>query len=308
MIKVVFFGTTDFGIPALSLLLKNNFEVVAVVAVPDAPAGRKKIVTPPPIKAFALSRGLKVLQPEKLKKNHTMAKAIEALSPDVGIAAAYGKIIPKEIFDIPKFGTLNIHPSLLPKYRGPTPVQTAILNGDKHSGVTIIKIDEQIDHGPIIGQSAPINISNKTFTRVHEILAEIGAELLAGIIPAYIAGKILPMPQKGEQATSTRIFTAPDALIDPQDTAENIYNKIRALNPEPGTFISMSDGERAMRFKIVEAENLISAVNDFKRLFIFSGKLALSGSNGSVIIKTIQPEGKKLMTAGDFIRGYSRFL
>lgn len=306
MIKVIFFGTTNFGIPALEALIKNNFEIVAIITTPDAPAGRKKVLAPSPIKTFALSRGLKVFQPEKLKANPVLIKEIQTLKPDVGIVAAYGKIIPKEIFDIPRFGALNIHPSLLPKYRGPTPIQTAILSGDKYSGVTIIKIDEQVDHGPIIGRSGPIDISDKIFTEVHEILAKIGAELLVNVIPDHIGGKILPAPQKEEQATFTKIFTVSDAQIDSGDTAENIFNKIRALNPEPGTFIILNE---KIRLKIIAAETVISEkIIPGKIISIIAGRLALSGANGSVIVKTIQPEGKKIMTADDFIRGYRHLL
>lgn len=306
MTKIMFFGTTDFGIPALESLLKNNFEVVLVLTTPDAPAGRKKSLTPSAIKDFCGVQKLNVLQPEKLKGNSALVKEIQTLKPDVGIVAAYGKIIPKEIFDIPKFGTLNIHPSLLPKYRGPTPIQTAILHGDKHSGVTIIKIDEQVDHGPFVGQSAPINISDETFIEAHDILAKVGAELLVSVAPEYISGKILPTPQKEEQATFTKIFTVSDAQIDSRDTAENIFNKIRALNPEPGAFVVLNE---KTRLKVIAAENISSEkITSGKIISVIAGKLALSGADGSVIIKTVQPEAKKLMTADDFIRGYSRFL
>lgn len=306
MTKIIFFGTTDFGIPALDLLLKNNLEVVLVLTTPDAPAGRKRFLAPPAIKSFCATKKLNVLQPEKLKGNSALVKEIQTLKPDVGIVAAYGKIIPKEIFDIPKFGTLNIHPSLLPKYRGPTPIQTAILHGDKYSGVTIIKIDEQVDHGPIVGQSAPINISDRTFTEAHDILAKAGAELLVSVVPEYISGKILLMPQKEEQATFTKIFTVSDAQIDSRDTAENIFNKIRALNPEPGAFVVLNE---KTRLKIIAAETITRAkATPEKRISLIAGKLALSAIDGSVIIRTVQPEGKKLMAADDFIRGYSRFL
>lgn len=154
--KIIFFGTSDFAVPALETLIKEGYEIVAVITNPDEPAGRKKVLTPPPVKIAAQNLGLNILQFPSLKIENLKLKIPDA---DVGVVAAYGKIIPAEIINLPRLGILNIHPSLLPKYRGPTPIQTTILNGEKETGVTIIKIDEEVDHGPIL-TNYKIQISN----------------------------------------------------------------------------------------------------------------------------------------------------
>ena len=148
--KIIFFGTSEFTVPALKALMGGGYGIVAVVTNPDEPVGRKKVLTPPPVKVVAEKYGIKILQPKRLLNNPEFAEELKNLKPDVGIVAAYGKIIPAEIINLLRHGILNIHPSLLPKYRGPTPIQTTILNGEKETGVTIIKIDEEADHVPTI--------------------------------------------------------------------------------------------------------------------------------------------------------------
>jgi len=213
-------------------------------------------------------------------------KKIEKLKPDLIIVASYGKIIPRKILEIPKYGCLNVHPSLLPKYRGPSPIQTAILNNDKETGVTIILMDEKIDHGPILGQrELEFSIFNFQFSKLHNKLAELGVKLLIETIPKWINGKIKAKPQNHSKATYTKILKREDGKIDWSKPCREIERQIRAFNPWPGTFTFIKHKNKTLRVKILEAN-----VKDNK-----------------LIIKKLQPEGKKPMTFEEFQRGYHNF-
>lgn len=274
--KIVFFGTSEFAVPALEALNKAGFEVT-VITMPDQPAGRKKIITPPIIKLVAEKLGLKVLQPNTLKDD-AFFEEFKSLAPDICVVAAYGKIIPEKYLTTPKH-FLNIHPSLLPKYRGPTPVQTAILNGDIKTGVTIMQVDKDVDHGPIFAQKEYPIEPNQTYTLLHDYLSEEGAELLVEVIKSI--DTLTPKEQAHDQASFTKIFERDDARIDWSKSAQEIYNQIRALNPEPGTWTMWVD-------KII---NIKSAES-------IDGKLTLS---------IIQLEGKKETTLAEFLHGHPDF-
>lgn len=281
-VKIVFFGTADFAVPVLEALVKEGYDVVAVVTQPDKPTGRKQVLTPPPIKLKADGLNLKVLQPEKLRGNPELAEGLKKLHADIGILAAYGKLIPPEIFNLPKHGTLVVHPSLLPKYRGPSPVQTAMLNGDKETGVTIMKIDAEMDHGDIVSAVRYQMPDAGSFKEINNEIWQSGAKLLIKTLPDYLTDKVKPRPQDHSQATYTRKFTTDDGEIKSTDEAEQAYNKIRALNPEPGTYIwfekngppsrKATEGRgKKMRLKILEAE-LKSGHLEFKKVQLESGK------------------------------------
>jgi len=211
-------------------------------------------------------------------------KKIKELKPDLVIIASYGKIIPKDILEIPKYGCLNIHPSLLPKYRGPSPIQTTILNGDKKTGVTIILMDEKIDHGPILGQrELEFSIFNFQFSKLHNKLAELGVKLLIETIPKWIKGEIKPKLQDESKATYTKILKRQDGKIDWSKPAQEIERQIRAFNPWPGIFTFIKHKNKKLRVKILQAE--------------------ISKDN-KLIIKKLQPEGKRPMTFEEFKRGY----
>lgn len=295
-LKIIFFGTTEFAVPVLEALFKNDYGIAMVITTPDKPAGRKQIPTPPPIKIVAEKLNLKILQPQTLK---TRTPEIENF--DMGIVASYGKIIPKEVIDSFPLGIIGVHPSLLPKYRGPSPIQTAILNGDEETGITIFKIDEEVDHGPIL-TSQRSEIKNKNYEELHDNeLAKLGAELLIKILPDYLANKITPVPQNHNEATFTRKFQTEDGEITMNDTAANAYNKIRALNPEPGTFIFVKD----KRLKILEA-SLSPQRNDVHAgLFNLDGQLGLQLKDGLLVLTKVQLEGKKPISGKEFIGGYA---
>ena len=260
--KFIFFGTPEFAAIILEKLIQAELMPEAVICNPDKPTGRKQIITPPPVKVLAQKYGLTIYQP---KDKNELLEIIKKLQPDLAIVAAFGMLFPKEILAVPKYGFINIHPSLLPKYRGPTPIQTAILNGDEKTGVSLFLIDEKMDHGPILAQrELEFPISNFQFPILSQKLAELGADLLIETLPKYINGEIKPQAQDESQATYTKKFSTQDAYIEPKDLeiaqekggdkAIEIERKIRALNPEPGTFtLSLSKGG-LKRTKLLEAK------------------------------------------------------
>ena len=247
--KYVFFGTPEFAAIILEKLIKAGFIPRAVFCNPDKPVGRKQIITPPPVKVLAQKHGLVVYQP---KDKNELLEIIKKLQPDLAIVAAFGMIFPKEILEIPKHGFINVHPSLLPKYRGATPIQTAILNGDDKTGVSLFLIDEKMDHGAIIANSEfRMQNAEWNYENLSKKLAELGVDLLIETLPKYTNGEIIPLPQDESQATYTKKFPTQDAYVDlEKDNPIEIDRKIRALNPEPGVW-TMKDNKRT---KLLEAK------------------------------------------------------
>jgi len=310
-IKTILIGTPSFTENIFSKFynaLKDKFEIIAVVTAEDKPIGRKQILTPPPIKKWAVENNLPVLQPEKINAPEWIKK-IKELNPDLIILAAYGQIIPKEILDIlsprsqGKYGALNIHPSLLPKYRGASPIQTAILNGDKETGVTIILMDEKTDHGDIVAKLKVKSQKSKvTYKELSDKLADAGAELLVKILPDWIAGKIKPKPQDHSRAIFTKIIKKEDGKIDWNKSAEEIERQIRALNPWPGTHTEIKNS----KLKILEADpsTTLGASKKIGEVFLRDEELTVQTGNGILIIKQLQLEGKKPMPIKDFLNGH----
>lgn len=263
--RYIFFGSPKFAAIILEKLVNAGIYPEAVVCNPDRPAGRKKIITPPPVKArimnyeLGIRNKIKILQPEKLD---SLASHLLSLKPDLFIVAAYANIISKQILEIPKMGTVGVHPSILPKHRGSSPIQTAILNNDEKTGVALYLMNEKMDNGPIIAQSE-IKITAQNYEKLSEELANNGADLLIETLPKFLRGEITPKKQDHNQATFTKKFTTQDAFIEPEELekAVNIggeiaiknYNKIRALNPEPGTWTLQQAQGKPQRMKILEA-------------------------------------------------------
>ncbi len=247
-LKIIFIGTPEFGAIILEGLIKNNLKPVLVITAPDKPVGRKQILTPPPVKTIAQKYNILIEQPKKIKN---LKLKIKNLKPDLGIVAAYGHIIPQEILTIPKYGFLNVHPSLLPKYRGSSPIQFTILNGEKKSGVTIILMDEKIDHGKIIS-NFQFQISNKkiTYPELLKELAKLGVKLLLETIPKWARGEIKPKPQNEAKAIYTKILTKEDGKIDWQKSTEELERKIRAFCPWPGSYTIWQDKGKLIKIKI----------------------------------------------------------
>lgn len=280
-VKVVFFGTPDFAVPALKYLVDFGYDVIAVVTQPEKPVGRAKVVMPSPIKKAALEMKIEVLEPHNLKQDAKLFERFKHLNPDICVVAAYGKIIPPRYLEIPKYGFVNIHPSLLPKYRGPSPIQTAILNGDNKTGVSIIVVDNEVDHGPLLAQQT-YNLQPKTYNiQTSGELFALGAKLLIETLPKYINGDIKPQEQDHSQATFTKMLSREDGRINWSQPAEKIYNQIRALNPEPGTW-SLWKGK----------------VVNIKKAKLTDDKLE---------IETLQLEGKRETPLWEFLNGHRDF-
>ncbi len=301
--KIVFIGTPEFGAIVLERLIKRGHKPFLVITEPDKPVGRKQILTPPPVKVLAGNYHIPVVQPEKLKN---WEEEIRKIKPALIIVAAYGHIIPKEILEIPKYRCLNVHPSLLPKYRGPSPIQYAILNGDEKTGVTIMRLSEKMDAGPIIIQKEVKIDEKETFKKLHDKLAEIGAELLIQTIPKLFAGTISSQEQNEQKATYTKILTKDDGKIDWQKPAKDIEGQIGALNPEPGVFTEYKDKV----LKILEADFLSNQTDkQVGEVFLTEDKkLAVQGGKNCLILEKLQLEGGKPVSAEDFLRGHQDFI
>jgi methionyl-tRNA formyltransferase len=300
-LKIVFMGTPDFGAIVLEELIKNNLKPILVITEPDKPVGRKQILTPPPVKLIAQKYNIPITQPEKIKDWE-----IKNLIPDIIIVAAYGQIIPKEILDLPKFGCLNVHPSLLPKYRGASPIQTAILNGDSETGVTIMLMDEKMDHGPILAKQEQIILNKKIdYKELHDNLAIIGSKLLVEVIPDWIDGRIKAIPQDETKAIYIKLIKKEDGKINWNNSAEEIERKIRAFSIWPGSFTFYNKNDKKLSLKIIGADASRAKSNkQIGEIFLTNeNELAINTGNGCLIVKKLQLEGKKPMLSEEFLLG-----
>lgn len=313
MSKIIFLGTPEFAVPILEKLINSGYKPAAVFCAPDKPVGRKQVLTPPPVKVVAQKYDIPVYQPENKDE---LAKQLSALKPDLVISAAFGLILPKAALDAPRFGCLNVHPSLLPKYRGASPIQAAILNGDEKTGVTIYKMDEQIDHGAIISQQSyslsGVEGSKKyTTPKLSEELSGLGADLLIETLPNWLAGKIAPTPQDDSQASFTKTLKKEDGHINWQKSAKEIEQQIRAYTPWPGshTFYSSSKAEgrvEKLKLRILDAG---ATEKNYGRepgkiYLTDDGDLAIQTGSNVLIVKKLQLEGGKAMTEKDFLQGH----
>lgn len=276
--RIIFWGTPEFAVPSFFELLQKKYEIVSVVTQPDKPVGRKQELTASPVKKAALKYNVLVLQPEDVK-NANFIKRIKNLDPDLCVVAAYGNIIPKNILDIPEYGFINVHTSLLPKLRGASPMQTAILEDHPKTGVTIMQMDEKMDTGPILMQKEVILTNKDNLESLHDNLKILGANLLVEAIPPYMLGNLKPAIQDDSEATYSELISKDTGKIDLEnDLPEEIERKIRALSPWPGVWTIYKN----------------------KRLKI----LAVHLDENKLILDQVQPEGKKPMTWAEFIRGY----
>jgi len=303
--KIVFLGTPDFAVPFLQALVASDFKPVLVISQPDKPIGRKQTIEFPPVKLAALESGIKVEQP---KNQSELKNILEKIKPDVCILVAYGMIIENEVLKIPKFGFINIHPSLLPKYRGSAPIQSVILDGQVETGVTIIKLDKKMDHGPIIAQKTLPILPTDNNISLYNRLAIAGADLLVDILPKYLTNKIEPIAQDDNRATYTKMIERTDGQINWSKSAEQIDRQFRALQPWPGIYTSLG----SKRLKIANLEVLDGhSPADLAPSTVFmaeNGLPAVSCGSGSVSLIRLQIEGKKEISAVDFINGQKDFI
>jgi len=300
-------GTPEFAVPSLEALLGNAYEILAVYTQPDKEAGRGRHVASTPVKHLALSRGLPVVQPETLKDANVVT-AIAGLKPDLIVVAAYGRIITSEILALPEFGCLNVHPSLLPRYRGSSPIASAILQGDEVTGVTIMVMDKGMDTGPVLTQrTVPIAPDNTTGSLTTK-LAQIGAQLLIETVPQWVDGKIKPQPQYESRATYTRVIAKDDGKLDWSLTALDLWRRVRAYDPWPGCYTWWQE----KRLKIVAAMPLPGGKPEEagKVVALPSGAAAIGVAtrDGILGLAKVQLEGKRVMSAEEFIRGQRDFV
>jgi len=306
--KIIFLGTPDFGAVILEGLIKAGYSPVLIITQKDKPKGRKQIVSPPPVKLIAQKNNIEILQPDNIK---SCLKRIKETKPDLIISAAFGQLIPKEIIEAPKYKSLNVHPSFLPKYRGPSPIQQAILDGEKETGVSIILMDEQLDHGPIVAQSKPIEIDNLTSQELTTILAEATIELLIETVPKWIKGEISPQPQGDDRATYTETLTKEKGKINWQKPAIEIERQIRAFTPWPGSYSYLEKGGKEIQIKIIKAKILEKKEAEYEpgqTLIVSKKDLGIQTGKDILIVESIQIQGGKEMSSQDFLRGHVDFI
>lgn len=302
--KLIFFGTPAFAATFLSALHADPFfEVVAVVTTPDEPVGRKKILTPPPTKVFALEHDIPLLQPTKLK-DPAFAEALRAYGADAFVVVAYGRIIPQAVLDIPPLGCVNIHPSLLPKLRGPSPIVSAIATGERETGVTIMKIDADMDHGPTFGNvTFPIDPRDTADTLTEKVVAH-GVPLLLDVLKKYATGALSPHEQNHGAATYCKLLSRNDGHIDWQQSAEAIERTIRAYTPWPGTWTTWIRNGVPLSLKILAADTTVQSTPPGNASV--QGDTLLIGTGTSALrITELQPAAGKRMDAASFLRGYA---
>ncbi len=294
-------GTPDFAVPALLMLHKNGYDVPLVVTQPDRPKGRGRKLLPPPVKETAVKLGYEVFQPESVRTPE-IKEQIEILKPDMLVVVAFGHILPKHILDIPTLGAVNIHASLLPKYRGPAPIQRAIIAGEKETGITTMFMDKGLDTGDILLSEKIAIASDDTSATLHDRLSLVGAELLIKTLNGFEAKDITPIPQDHTQATYAPILSKKDGLIVWNQPSHAIERLIRGVNPWPGAYTFHGEN----RLKIFKAKPVPTDSNDSPGTVIkgFSDELRVSTADGYLSILEIQgPSGKRL-SIQDFLRGY----
>ena len=300
--STIFIGTSEFSLPSLEKLIQTDFiDLKLVITQPDKPVGRKKIITPPPVKVLAEKNHLSILQPIKIKD---CLNEIKNIKPDLIVLVSYGQIIPQTILDIPKFGCLNIHPSLLPKYRGASPIQTAILNNEKQTGVTLMLMDAQMDHGPILSQKKYQVLESDNYLILSDKLANLGAELLIETLPNYLENKIQPQSQNHSQATYTQILTKQDGQIDWCNSAQQVHQQVKALNPWPGTWTKWNEST----LKILTTEITPDQFSTPGLIFKKNSYLCVACQKNSLIVHQIQLEGKKSNSGSAFLAGHQDIL
>jgi len=301
-IKIVFMGTPDFALPSLQTLIDDDeFDVVAVVTQEDKKIGRKQEIMAPPVKQLAQKHNITVFQPGKIKGNKLFTDLIKNLKPDLFVVVAYGKILQKEFLDIPKYGAVNVHASLLPKYRGASPIEAALLQGDKETGITMMKMAEELDAGDILNV-AKLTIEPQDDAETLTVkLSLLGGKILPYVLKDLVEGAISPIPQDSSKATFCHKIHKEDGLVDINSmNAREIFNRLRAYTPWPSVFV-MVEGKRLKLVEMDVDENLKLAPGELKELTKTS--IAVGTKKGAIIPRKIQLEGKKVMTIQEFLTG-----
>ena len=297
-LKIVFMGTPEFSVEVLNKLI-DNYDVIGVVTQPDKEVGRNHEIKFSPVKEVALKNDIRVFQPTNIKKEY---QDIIKLEPDMIVTCAYGQIIPKELLDLPKYGCINVHASLLPKLRGGAPIHKAIINNYPRTGVTIMYMVEKMDAGDIISQVETIIDKNDTVGTLHDRLSKLGANLLIETIPKIVSGDITPVKQDEKEVTYAWNITREEEHIDFSKSTIDIYNQIRGLNPWPGAYATLDD-------KIVKiyssriSDSFFTTRSDGEIVKIYSDGIGVSTKDGEIIITELQFAGKRKMTVKEYLNG-----
>ncbi len=304
--RIVFMGSPEFALPALRSLINSPHEIVAVYTQPDRPAGRGRRLAPPPVKALALEHGLDVRQPKSISKPNVVEE-LRRLQPDLGVIAAYGQILRQPVLDVPRFGILNVHASLLPRWRGAAPIAAAILADDAETGATIMLVHLALDAGPMLAFArVPISTEDTTATLTPKV-AQAGAELLIEVLPKWERGEIAAIQQDAALATYAPQLEKADALIDwGSDSAEIVVRKVRAYNPWPIAY-SYLDGQALRIFEAtsVSADSLLAPGT----VFAVAGGFAIATCDGGAVVPgTVQGPGGKPMSAAAYVRGHAEII
>lgn len=306
--KILFMGTPDFALFSLKALVEysqtnKSVEICGVITQPDKPKGRGYTLLPPPVKVFALEAGLPVYQPETLK-DEAFSKLLTTLSPDLIAVVAYGKILPKSVIDFPRYGCINVHGSLLPEYRGAAPMQRAIIDGKKKTGITIMYMAEGLDTGDMLLRRELEIGENDNFEAIHDGLGMLGADMLTEIIPMLESETVTRIPQDDSLSSYAKKITKDDCLIDFSKDAQTIHNTVRGLSPVPLSFTHLPNGRllKIVESRISDTETNHSVVGEVLSL---DNGIEVSCAKGSILFTRVLPEGKNRMNALDFIRGRS---
>ena len=301
MARIVFMGTPDFALPSLRLLLESQ-EVVAVVTQPDRPAGRKRQLRASPVKRAALEAGLPILQPARIRDANTVA-ALRSFNADAFVVAAYGHILPQQVLDIPRIACINVHASLLPRWRGAAPIQAAILAGDQETGATIMVMDAGLDTGPLVAQRSLTLESAETGQSLHDKLAVVGAELLGECLPDFLNGSIEPVAQDASQATYAPSIKKSEGALDWTRPAMETERKVRAFTPWPGTFTRWKDLTLKIHGGFASAGDAPPG-----KVVERGGQAAIGAGLGLYSPTELQLEGKKRQSISDFLNGHGDFI
>lgn len=300
--RVVFMGSPAFAVPILEALARD-YDVVGVVTQPDRPAGRGGGLRPPPVKVCAAALGLPVIQPERLGEADAMAQ-LRAWAPQLIVVAAFGQILKPAVLELPSHGCLNVHASLLPRWRGASPIQAAILAGDAQTGVTIMKMDAGVDTGPILLQRATSISSEDTALSLAERLAHMGAELLLEALPAYLEGRLSPQPQPEQGVTYAPLLRKEDGRLDFQKSAVELERQVRAMNPWPGAWFEWRDA----RIQVWRARVSHEETPGVGQRGIVDGYPAIGTADRYLILEEVQPAGRKAMSGKAFLAGARKWL
>jgi methionyl-tRNA formyltransferase len=298
-LRIVFFGTPEFAVPSLRALLAGTDPVIGVVCQPDKPAGRGQHVGPPPVKREALAAGVPVLQPDKLR-TPDFAQVLRPLAPNLIVVAAYGKILPASLLQLPRYGCINVHASLLPKYRGAAPIQWAIVRGETHTGVTIMQMNERMDAGDILLQSATAIGSAETYGELQTRLAHLGATALREALAQLHAGTLHPQAQVEAQATLAPMIKKDDGRIDWTQPAPHLARVVRAFNPWPSAFTHF-DGRLLKLHRAHPIDTAAAAPPG--TVIAMRGGITVAAGQGALALDEVQLEGRKRLPGAEFARG-----